>query len=338
MKKGICILLVYAILMTLLVVAPATANASEKGIASSGELVESGTTGDCTWTLDDKGVLIVSGTDTTGYYDSNKMKSYSTDDPAPWKDKGVTKVIIEDGVRYVGSFSFYECETLTSVDIADSVEAIGGFTFYGCISLTRVILPDNYYLNGGISQSLFNGCTSLKSIDIPEGAHKIEFGAFANSGLTRITLPETVSSVGRSTFDNCSNLQSIVILNPDLYFDDRAGWRAMGYINGEKNYDFTIYGYEGSTAETYADGYGFNFKSIEGLPTLGDADGNKRVESVDSTCIQRNVAGIATQYNQHELINGDVDCSGNLELFDATYIQCYLAEIKTGYPIGKLVA
>ncbi len=70
---------------------------------------------------------------------------------------------------------------------------------------------------------------------------------------------------------------------------------------------------------------------------LGDADGNCNVESFDATFIQRYVANFPVPYKKAELMRGDVDNSGDLELFDVTYIQRYLCKLKTDYPIGSTI-
>ena len=96
-----------------------------------------GTTGDCTW--EKKGdQLIISG--------NGKMENYTDSNPAPWKNLGITKVIIDQGVTSIGDYAFLYCNS-TSVTIPDSVTSIGvkalgyyynygykkvsGFTIYG---------------------------------------------------------------------------------------------------------------------------------------------------------------------------------------------------------------
>ena len=91
----------------------------------------SGTTGDCTWTLDGT-VLTISG---DGY-----MYYYSSSDYLPW-GKDITKVIINPGVKSIGEGAFRNCAALTSITISDSVTNIGSYAFCGCASLKMI----NYY-------------------------------------------------------------------------------------------------------------------------------------------------------------------------------------------------
>ena len=93
----------------------------------------SGTTGDCTWTLDGT-VLTISG--------NGKMGSYDGSNGAPW-GRNITEVIIKEGVTSIGGYAFKGCTGLASVTIPDSVTRIGYSAFYGCTGLTSVTIPDS---------------------------------------------------------------------------------------------------------------------------------------------------------------------------------------------------
>ena len=106
----------------------------------------SGTTGDCTWTLDGT-VLTISG--------NGAMADYQLS--TPWGNS-ITKVIIEDGVTSIGNFTFYYCTSLTSVSIHDSVTSIGIWAFGECYSLSSIIIPDSVTT---IGKNAFYNCSSL---------------------------------------------------------------------------------------------------------------------------------------------------------------------------------
>ena len=98
--------------------------------------IDSGVTGDCTWTLDFYERLSISGNGAMANYTSLDGGHETT---APW-GRDITAVIIEDGVTTIGSSAFESCKSLTSVTIPDSVTTIRGGrfppigTFYGrCI-------------------------------------------------------------------------------------------------------------------------------------------------------------------------------------------------------------
>ncbi|MCC8082591.1 MAG: leucine-rich repeat domain-containing protein [Lachnospiraceae bacterium] len=90
------------------------------------EIVASGDCGDdATWTLDEDGVLTISGT--------GEMEDYTTDTytSIPWYsyNDSINTVVISYGITHVGSYSFYE-SAMTSISLPDSVESIGSYAFY----------------------------------------------------------------------------------------------------------------------------------------------------------------------------------------------------------------
>lgn len=209
------------------------------------------TTGDCTWTLDGT-VLTISGNGAMADYElivedfGSSSLAYSS---SPWSSSSITDVIIEEGVTYIGNWSFFGFaggSALKRITIPDSVTSIGNSAFSDCYELTSVNITDlkawceidfdeyssnplsyakNLYLNGKLVTELvipegiteikkcaFEGCSSLTSITIPDGVTSIGNYAFSGcSSLTSVSIPDSVTSIGSSAFYNCSSLTSITI-------------------------------------------------------------------------------------------------------------------------------
>ncbi len=91
------------------------------------------------------------------------------------------------------------------------------------------------------------------NVIIKDGVTKISYGVFEWSGIESITIAESVTLIASHAFDGCYSLQSITILNPDCEIYD--SYDTIGF-------NATIYGYEGSTAQSYAEQYDRNFKII----------------------------------------------------------------------------
>ncbi len=186
----------------------------------------SGTCGEnLTWTLDDEGVLTISGTGDMMNYDDSGNE-------APWNSYAIKQIVIDEGVTSIGDRAFSECENLTSIVIPDSVTSIGKWSFSACENLTSIILPDSVDTIGeytfsycenltsitipsGVKElkdSLFSECSSLETIIIPEGIEEIGVGVFyQNNSLEKITLPSGLRVIGRYAFNSCSSLTEIVI-------------------------------------------------------------------------------------------------------------------------------
>ncbi|MBR3793578.1 MAG: leucine-rich repeat protein [Alistipes sp.] len=91
------------------------------------------------------------------------------------------------------------------------LQTIGSYTFEGCSSLTSINIPDGVT---SIGENAFSGCSSLTFINIPNSVTSIGEDAFYNcSSLTSINIPDSVTSIGSGAFRYCSSLTSITIPN-----------------------------------------------------------------------------------------------------------------------------
>ena len=94
---------------------------------SSGEtLPRIGTCGEnLTWELDDNGVFTVAGI--------GEMSSYEKDRSQWWEiHDDIRQVVLNDGVKNIGSRAFEQCKNLISIQIPKSVDFVGLEAFGGC--------------------------------------------------------------------------------------------------------------------------------------------------------------------------------------------------------------
>ena len=176
----------------------------------------SGTTGDCTWTLDN-GVLTISGNGAMDDYEGQA---------APWRNLDITEVVIENGVTEIGELAFCRCRSLGRVTIADSVKTIKSDAFGYCDKLTDITIPNSVT---SIGEKAFNMCKSLQIVNIPDSVTRIENYAFYNcNSLKYIFIPESVTSMGKSLFYLYASILTI---------SGKHGSCAESYAN-EYNIDF----------------------------------------------------------------------------------------------------
>ncbi len=207
----------------------------------------------------------------------------------------LTSVTIGDSVTTIGSYAFSNCDGLTSVTIPDSVTTIGWKAFTYCYSLTSIWVDEgnpNYSSDKNgvlfskdkttliqcpgaysgdytipdsvktIGEDAFSYCYSLTSVTIPDSVTTIDNDAFRNcDSLTSVTIPDSVKTIGYNAFDSCDSLTSVTILNPDCSICNSSGM--LGKVGIA-----TICGYSGSTAQNYAERYGYKFRAICDIHTL----------------------------------------------------------------------
>ncbi len=113
-----------------------------------------------------------------------------------------------------------------------------------------------------IPDDCFSGLSGLKKIILNNGVEEIGEKAFKNcEQLTEINLPESVHTIGNDAFYNCG--AKSVVLGKNI---QTIGEHALGYHETDSGIapidGFTIYGYSGTAAETYANANGFNFVDL----------------------------------------------------------------------------
>ena len=165
-------------------------------------------------------------------------------------------MIIGNGVTSIGKGAFEYCTSLTSVTVGNSVTTFGDGAFHKCSSLTSVTInsdtilnkdyssADNFlksifgsqvtkYIIGptvkGIGSFAFQGCSGLSSVTIPNSVTRIGDNAFKGcSKLSSVTIPNSVTRIGDNAFDGCSKLSSV-------HISDIAAWCQISFGNTSAN-------------------------------------------------------------------------------------------------------
>ena len=249
MKKMISIILSVLMMVSAFCVATVSADTTNE---------KSGDSLNCKCSFNDKnGTLTISGNGKMADY------SYDVDDPdgyddyddvfkvtpnTPWKNY-VTKiktVVVENGVKNIGSLAFMNCANLATVKIANSVSSVGFLSFANCRKLTNISLPKNLT---SIQSFAFMNCNKLSKVTIPNSNIKMNIDSdvfFGCTNLKSFNIPKQVYKIGDGAF-SCPNLTMITVDKNNKYFvsDNNVLYRAgkkylLQYAPGMKNTRFTI--------------------------------------------------------------------------------------------------
>ena len=110
--------------------------------------------------------------------------------------------IVKGGGNYIKvkiglSFRFYN---ITENDV------VGFYMFYNCRSLTSLKLPKTVKR---IELYAMQYCKSLQKCTLPENLSEINDKAFANTNLSEVTFPASLTSIKSKVFYECSNLKTL---------------------------------------------------------------------------------------------------------------------------------
>ena len=133
------------------------------------------------------------------------------------------------GLTSIGEGTFQDCTSLVSIEIPNSVTSIGDYAFAGCDNLNSIVLPETLISIGSYAfmTSGPDVSSGLTSITIPNMVTSIGDGAFAGLGLNSITLPNSVTSIGINPFAGCTSLETITVEEGNTVYDSRDNCNAI---------------------------------------------------------------------------------------------------------------
>ena len=142
-------------------------------------------------------------------------------DDAFFKCKGLTSVVISDGITSIRGGAFESCEGLTSITIPSSVTSITGLVFLSCDNLTAVhindiaawcnIEYDNKFATPLLcAHNLYLNDQLVVDLIIPESVTNIKMYTFYGcTSLKSLTMPASLENIGKMAFMECSGIRAI---------------------------------------------------------------------------------------------------------------------------------
>ena len=120
-------------------------------------------------------------------------------------------IVLPSNLKYIGLSAFWGCSSLESITIPNSVTTIDNYAFIDCDALTKVVIPNNVE---SIGVAAFSRCDNLEVFEgkfaADNGRCLIVNGQLNSviTGLTEYVIPDGVTSLGVSVFDNRGKINS----------------------------------------------------------------------------------------------------------------------------------
>ena len=161
-------------------------------------------------------------------YEGNTYSVTEIGRAAFYNCQNLTSVSFPDGLTTIGEDAFYYCIKLNSISIPKSVVSVRSNAFLRCSGLTSVHISDltawckikwyidqtegNHRASNPLSYAhhLFLNGKEIIELTIPDGVTSIAHAFEGCSGMTSVTIPNTVTSIGDEAFYGCSGLTSVL--------------------------------------------------------------------------------------------------------------------------------
>ncbi len=266
----------------------------------------------------------------------------------------LANVTVGNGVTSIGNGAFYGCSNLTSITIGNSVKDIG-WAFELCFKLVEIInhsslnITEGSYDYGDIGRYALEvhkgneskivnkdgflfytydnvnyllGYTGTETdLILPENYNGenyqiYDYAFYENITITSIIIPDSVTSIGQSAFDDCSNLTSVIISDSVI----SMGWSVFYGCD-----NLTIYCHENSYAMNYAIENGIKYLFM----VLGDPSGDGVIDADDLIYFRKALLLGNNSFDERLDVTGD----GKFNLADLVRIKKHLAN--NSIPLGK---
>jgi len=122
----------------------------------------------------------------------------------------VTHITINGDATTVSNAAFAYCTGLTNIVLPSTITIFGQQAFYQTAALTSLSILSNITSFGDMCFT----ASGLTNVTLNNSVVSLPYGIFENcAGLTSITLPNSITTVGTGVFRGCSNLTTAILSN-----------------------------------------------------------------------------------------------------------------------------
>ncbi|MCI7630586.1 MAG: leucine-rich repeat protein [Ruminococcus sp.] len=279
---------------------------NETGIAS--EAITSGTCGEnVTWNFDfDTKTLYIEGNGAT-----ESISDDATLKGIEWIQPSIEKVVYGEGITEIAPFTAQKINThiVYNEPLCD---------------ITELTLPSTLTT---IDDYAFNLYLNVKDVQIPYGVTTIGNNAFSDCHkIENVVLPGTVKKIGNCAFFVCDSLKSITI---------PTSVTEIGTSLARSYSGVSIFGYTGSTAESYAKENNYAFYSLSA--SVGDVNEDGVVNLMDAIALNKYLAGMIS-LTDSQLVAANcntADGTSNINEDDVTALMKFVINLIPDLPVSE---
>ena len=246
----------------------------------TGDIIETGQCGeDIYYVLYSNGKLLLRGT--------GAMYDYDSDNRSPFRDnETIRNLVVSSDITHLGEDAFMDAVNLTSATLPDSLTSIADSAFMqsddriGYVhGLTNIVIPDKVTALGG---SVFWG-TAITAITIPESVTSI--GKYLCRDCLNLTEAHINGTLlGTFMFTGCTNLKTLTISAKVKSIDECA----LTYCSSLESISFygTTSQWDSITKGSNWDGLSGMDVSLSGLTKIQCTDGYLEYDTENYTWIE----------------------------------------------------
>lgn len=141
-----------------------------------------------------------------------EMSIYSSSSASPWYSylSSIKSVVIEDGVKTVGDYAFYDISNIATIMLPNSITSIGDYAFYNCYDLNSVYYPGTFEEWNKVSVGLNNNALINNLVVESNSARPVYIGGSCGENITYVLYTDGELSIsGNGNMDDFENYYSV---------------------------------------------------------------------------------------------------------------------------------
>lgn len=148
-------------------------------------------------------------------------------------DKSLRNIVLPNSVEVLGHDAFVNCSNLKTITFPSALKSIGNHCFVGCgsLELGDLVLPyglesigDHIFYDGNGPYGAFFDYSNFTSVSIPDTVTSIGRYAFAHTKIQRAILPSNLESIPEYLFWYCEQLETVNIPDGIKSIGEGAFW------------------------------------------------------------------------------------------------------------------